>query len=314
MPGIGIITNPHSKLNKRKPHTPQLLGYILGEHGRLEVTQSIEDLERVARKFRDNHIEILAINGGDGTINRTLTAMIAAYGEHPLPKIALLRGGTMNVLASNLGIKGSPPRILYRLCEAYSSDQEVFETRSISSLKVEDSFGFLFADGVACSVLGEFYKKKTGPLGAAWLIIRLIFSTLFKGKLFARLMQAETKSIQMDRQPHPQHQNRPSCTIMAASIERMPFGFKLFPYARQKLAQMQWFSITCEPRNVLWNLPRIIFNTKIQSTSCKVSDVCEWLSIQGPPGYTYSLDGELFAAKNNTITIEPGPSFEFIII
>src|SRR5438128_2499711 len=102
MSGIGIITNPHAKLNKRNPSRTALLGYILGQQGQLEVTNSLEDLSRVACEFRDQRIGILAINGGDGTISRTLTAFIHEYDGLPLPKVVLLRGGTINVLAKNL--------------------------------------------------------------------------------------------------------------------------------------------------------------------------------------------------------------------
>src|SRR4051812_22856783 len=119
MSGIGIITNPHSKLNKRNPARMSLLGYILGAKGQLEVTNTLEDLGRVARDFKEKGVTILAINGGDGTICRTLTAFIKEYGETgtPLPQVALLRGGTINVLANNLRIKGSPEQVLYRLVD-----------------------------------------------------------------------------------------------------------------------------------------------------------------------------------------------------
>ena len=134
MSGIGIITNPHSKLNKRNPQRTALLGYILGEKGRLEVTNNLDDLGRVAREFKSKNIGILAINGGDGTICRTLTAFIQVYGNAPLPKVALLRGGTINVLANNLGIAGSPEQVLYRLVEVYSNEEKDFENEKIETV------------------------------------------------------------------------------------------------------------------------------------------------------------------------------------
>ncbi len=57
----------------------------------------------------------------------------------------------MNVLANNLGIKGTPPRILYRLCESYSGDTP-FETTRVATLQVAGAYGFLFADGAAISL------------------------------------------------------------------------------------------------------------------------------------------------------------------
>ena len=310
MPGIGIITNPHSKLNKRKPETPKLLGYILGEHGRLEVTQSLEDLQKVAERFRDSKIDILAINGGDGTISRTLTAFIKAYGDQPLPKVALLRGGTINVLASNLKIRGTSPKILYRLCEAYSSD-EPLDTKSLATLEVGGHYGFLFADGVACNFLEEFYKNKTGKIGVCWLVTKLVFSTLFKGKLFQRLLRNQRLIV---KPSNSQPRTSMSCTIMAATIERMPFGFKLFPDAFKYQSKMHYFDIFVDPAKVLLRLPWLLLQNKSGNYRDKVSDCCETLTIKSISSYTYSLDGELHQSNQESITLTVGPRVEFIIV
>ncbi len=310
MPGIGIITNPHSKLNKRKPETPKLLGYILGEHGRLEVTQSLEDLQKVAERFRKSQIEILAINGGDGTISRTLTAFMKAYGDQPLPKVALLRGGTMNVLASNLKIRGSSPKILFRLCEAYSSDAPL-PTETLSTLEVEGHYGFLFADGVACNVLEEFYKNKTGKIGVCWLIAKLVFSTLIRGSLFRRLLKRQAIEVSTES---TSTRTSESCTVMAATIERMPFGFKLFPEARQHKNQMHFFDIFCDPNKVLVRLPWLLLQNKVGNYRDKVSAQCESLTIKSVSSYTYSLDGELHQSNKESITVRVGPRVEFIIV
>ena len=61
MAGIGIITNPNSKLNIKKPTRGLLLGYIVGQFGNLEITNSVDDLGRVAQLFKQQSIEILAI-------------------------------------------------------------------------------------------------------------------------------------------------------------------------------------------------------------------------------------------------------------
>ena len=150
MSGIGIITNPHSKLNKRNPARSALLGYILGEKGTLEVTNSLEDIGRVAREFKERRIGLLAINGGDGTICRTLTAFIKEYGTAPMPKVALLRGGTINVLANNLGIRGSPEQILYRLVEAHSTGGELTSRALRSIMRVATSSTICSSSSLKC--------------------------------------------------------------------------------------------------------------------------------------------------------------------
>ena len=115
----------------------------------------------MASDFKEHGIKILAINGGDGTISQTLTAFIKAYDGAPLPKIAILRGGTINVLAENLGIKGSPEQVLYRLIERHSINN-LTVTRKISTICIEGQHGFLFGNGTTAGFLELFTKIKLG--------------------------------------------------------------------------------------------------------------------------------------------------------
>lgn len=311
MSGIGIITNPHSKLNKQKPHRTALLGYILGEHGRIELTESLSELESVARKFKESSVEILAINGGDGTISRTLTAFVKVYGQQLLPKIALLRGGTMNVLASNLGLKGTSASILYRIIEAYSTETPM-TTITLASLEIEDHIGFLFADGIGFNILKKFYKHKSNALGALWLVLRISCSTLWRGQLFRELIVSRPISLEPEPGPKLSHD---SLMVMASTIQRIPFRFKLFPKAGSGLTSgLQFLSIYCKPEDILWYLPRYLFNRREGYSKSMVNFVCERLSIYYNENYTYTVDGELFTAKSNPIQIRSGPKFEFIVV
>lgn len=308
MSGIGIITNPHSKLNKRNPNRPHLLGYILGTQGQLEITNTLQELDDVAQKFFEQGIEILAINGGDGTVARTITAFIKAYGDHPLPKIALLRGGTMNVLATNLNILGRPEKLLYRLVEAYGSSKS-FKTESVTTLDVNGQFGFLFADGIACTVLEKFYENKTGPLGALWLVFRLIFSSIVRGSLAQRILRAHRLNV---RPSDGQEFSTFTCTLMAATIEKMPMGPRLFPKARERANQLQYFYTLTPPEQLTWRLPWLLTPPKIGESAVRVSNCSSSLEIKSERGYTYSLDGELFHSESGEITVRTGPKLEFL--
>jgi len=309
MSGIGIITNPHSKLNKRNPHRPALLGYILGEAGRLEITESLAELPLVAKKFKENNIEILAINGGDGTIARTLSAFINVYKDQPLPKVALLRGGTMNVVAKNLRIKGSPEGILFRLVERYSSGRPL-PTKALTTLRIEDTYGFLYADGVSCAVLEEFYKKKSGALGASWLVMRVFFSALLKGKLAKRLLTSRQVNLTADNLAE---RSFVSSGIMAATIARMPLGPKLFPNTLAGERGFQWFVVKTPPEKLTRDLLKIVWHTGTGERDSKFSQFSESLAIATEAPFTYTLDGEIFQATGRGLELSLGPQIEFVI-
>ncbi|MCB9746601.1 MAG: diacylglycerol kinase, partial [Alphaproteobacteria bacterium] len=74
MGGIGVVTNPRSRRNRKNPQLRQELSYILGERGRLEAPTDLDALRRSLGVFRDREVDIIAINGGDGTAHVVLTA------------------------------------------------------------------------------------------------------------------------------------------------------------------------------------------------------------------------------------------------
>lgn len=313
MAGIGIITNPHSKLNKRDPNRQRLLGYILGEHGKLELTTSLADLARVAENFRDHEISVLAINGGDGTISRTITAFIRAYGNKPLPQVLILRGGTINLLADNLGLRGSPETILVRFIESLSGIRQV-KTEVYRTIRVKEHYGFLFGNGMVANYLEEFYKKKTGPVGAIFMI--------FKAYLWFVFSRARYLALVGERQYHVEINQRAidlgvrtSTTFMASTVERMPLGPRFFPEARSP-GLFQFFSLEVPAHQLVWRLPMAFLMNREGHHFGKLSRLASSLSLetddQSPQ--KYSLDGELFCAQDGKLEISLGPAVTFVVV
>ena len=100
MPGIGVILNPYSRKYKNNPEMAKHMGFIVGDKASCKATEDLADLRRVAEEFKTRDIDILAINGGDGTIHCTLTTFLNVYGNKPLPKIANLFTNTLIVIES----------------------------------------------------------------------------------------------------------------------------------------------------------------------------------------------------------------------
>jgi len=98
-----ILTNPHSNRNRR--HLPRLRAQ-LALHGDIRhiETASLEDLPAAVETLLADGVELLGINGGDGTVHLVLTALLRASAGQPLPALALLPGGTTSMSAR--GING----------------------------------------------------------------------------------------------------------------------------------------------------------------------------------------------------------------
>ena len=310
MAGIGIISNPHSKLNKKNPERHNYLSYIAGKEGFVAVTKSLEDLEKVALDLKESGVKIIAINGGDGTIAHTLTAIIRAWKGAPLPQIALLRGGTINVLAQNLGIHGTPEEILFRLIEGYSRGALTRSTK-IHCMHVEGVYGFLFANGTCANFLEEFYKNKSGKLGSVMLLLKVVFSRFFNKEFFLSIASlAKTEVWNQDKIVLPQHD---SLSTLAATIPRMPLGPKLFPKAGKEGEEIQCISYVCSPDKSLFPVLKDVLLSPNRQTDVKIISSGRSLTIVTSIPVRYSLDGELYP-KCEKVTLELGPEIEFVLI
>jgi diacylglycerol kinase (ATP) len=113
---IGLISNPHSGHNRsrfdavsaRIARSPSICH---------RVTESPGALPPVLAEFAARGIRVLAINGGDGTCSRVIGEVLESGLFDPLPQIVLLPGGTANMNAGDIGIRGSLRQAVSRFAD-----------------------------------------------------------------------------------------------------------------------------------------------------------------------------------------------------
>ncbi len=308
MPGIGIIANPHSKLNKRSPHTLTLMAEAVGHDGVFTVTRDLDHLDETLKAYKDQGISIVGINGGDGTISQIITRMLTLYGSQPLPLLALLRGGTMNLIASQLSINGTPVENIHRLVELVKSGKSL-PTQRLATLKINDIYGFLYADQSSTAILEEFYRKKSGHLGAAWLATKVTASFLTQGPLIQRVI----RSIPLKADFKPAGQiNRRVLGCFAGTITKFPLGFPFLPLARRYPNHFQVTAVTCKATQLLWHMPLILLLQREGRSLGKESFCCREAHFRYEGEAHFTVDGEIYRSRNGEILIEAGPSLRFL--
>ncbi len=314
MPGIGIITNPHSRRNRRNPERMRRLGYMLGQHDTYELTNRIEDIEEVARQFKDSDIDILALNGGDGTNHVTLTTFIEIYGDDPLPRIALLRGGTMNTVSNGIGIRGKPPRLLANLVEKYYTDRP-FETTTRDIIKVTDEkgtrYGFIFGNGIVANFLELYYGTGNPSPTTAALLLAKGMATLpvGGGEITDQLFRPFNASVDMGDLVWPE---RDYTAVLASTVDQIGLGFRPFIRCQEQEQTFHMLGVTAGAIGVAVAFPRLRLGLPVDEDKFP-SAVADRAVFRSSEPISYTVDGDMHIAESGVVTLETGPRLEIII-
>lgn len=112
----GIIRNPFSHRNKAGGSgLPADAARLFGGH--VASPDTPERLVQALRGFAQAGVDIIAVDGGDGTVREVLTALPYAYGDAS-PALAILAAGKTNLIAADVGTTGYGPRGLAGLVRA----------------------------------------------------------------------------------------------------------------------------------------------------------------------------------------------------
>jgi len=307
--GIGVITNPHSRRNRRNPKLAQQLACILGEQGTLEMPHDLAALDKVARLFLEREVEVVAINGGDGTNHRVLSALLRVYGEHPLPIIAMLRGGTMNTAAHGLGITGRPQALLGQLTSLYAGGSPLPLTER-NLVLVDDNAGFIFGNGLVSRFLEAYYEgSEPSPAKAAWLLTKAVGSALIQGPFVRHLTAPIHAEVHLDGHLWP---TLPWTTIGVATVDDIGLGFRPFHEVVQHPGTLQAVGFGCSPMRFAKALPSAYWGRPIDDPAI-ISGLGTELVISAEGPQSYMIDGD-FHHGGQRIHVRLGPRVRLVTL
>jgi diacylglycerol kinase (ATP) len=308
VPGIGVITNPRSRVNKRDPGKMRQLGYLLGSHGAPYATKSLDDLYRAAEEFKAAGIDILGINGGDGTIHVTVTAFAQVYGDAPLPKIAILPGGTLNTIAAGVGIRGKPQDMLYEVIDRYHQGEEL-KVVERNVLQIGDKYGFIFGNGLIANFLEAYYATgRPSPIMGAKVLARAIGSALIRGKFIKRLFRRWVGQVTVDGETWARAD---FATVAAATVAEIGLGFAPFYRCEEKPGHFALLGIHAAPFGVILELPRIRRARPMRRDKC-ISQVARRVVMASDEPFSYTIDGDLYSGARELV-LATGPRLQLVV-
>lgn len=310
---VGILVNCAAQFHRRNPCAAGEMARMTDSWGGIGILvncPSIESLPRIARDFRRQGIEILAVSGGDGTLSHAVTAFANVYGDQPLPKIALLRGGTMNTVANACGVsRGRPAQILGRILHAYVSGRPMPVTIR-RTMRINGQCGFLFGMGAAYKFLDAYYSEGRPfptPWTAAKILGRSILSALTHGPYVRRLTDPVEADVTVDGVPWPR---KKYFGVAAGTIDQMGFGFRPFHRVRESVDHFQINGYACTPSQFVTQLLRARRGQAMRYTT---SALAVESMISSPDGRVcYTIDGELYESSG-PVTITCGPKVRIVV-
>jgi diacylglycerol kinase (ATP) len=299
---IGVVLNPNAMGVKRRRGLRGRLDAIAGRIGEVVETRTPDELRQVIAHFQAAGANPIATCGGDGTNLSTITEVVRAWGKTPLPTIAILRGGTVNTIAENLGIHGEPDAIFERLV-AWARRGEEVPSRGQDLLSVNGLYGFLFASLMGARFLEAYYGGlRPGPAWATVLAARTIASSLVKGPFSRWLFSPVEMTLTVDGK-RPDGISRPRL-LLASTVPDVGIGMKVTWQAGRQPGRFNLIASELSTTRMALQVDKVLAGKPL-SGGPHLDVLAQTARIEFAQPQTYTLDGDLF--RETVIDIAVGP-------
>jgi diacylglycerol kinase family enzyme len=273
-----------------------------------------EALALLARK----EVDLLAVNGGDGTLQRTLSEILGHGRFAQPPLIAPLRGGRTNMNALDIGSQRNPVAALESLLHAVRNGgiQDRLVDRAVLRVGIEGEaavhYGMCMGVGLICRAVELTHRlfpegRAQGVFGSA-VVIGTLISRLMSGSRDG-ILQPDAMQIRLDGQPL---QSENFLLVVATTLERL--FLKIRPFWGREAGEVRVTAIAGDAIRPLLAVPGILYGRppasitpEVGYTSRNVNDIELRLNCG------MVLDGEMFAPEpGRVVRISLDRRVEFI--
>jgi hypothetical protein len=167
---VALLSNPKSTGNRQL--LPRVRSHCANHPDIFHYeVESVEQIGRAMQMIAHVKPTVIVINGGDGTVQTTLTELYQGdYFKDAVPPVAVLPNGKTNLIALDLGIRGDPIKALDRIVEiAKTGIERHVVARELIALSDGEATSrpvlgmFLGGAGLADSIL--YCRNRIYPLG-----------------------------------------------------------------------------------------------------------------------------------------------------
>lgn len=142
-------------------------------------TADMQQAELALKKFASQNVNILAVYGGDGTLDAMLGLMRRQRIFESEPRILLLRGGTTNMTYRDAGFQGRPDQALKAVAQSAAVHTAQRPVMKIQHEGAPDLKGFFFGLGGVPRAIEATRKQlhtkgMIGPMSEALMVSSLL--------------------------------------------------------------------------------------------------------------------------------------------
>ena len=234
MSKIGIISNLHSHRNRRG--MAGLREMIAGQSDVLHAEiEEIAAMPEILADFARREVAWIVVNGGDGTVQAVMTALLNNADSAAPPSLAVLSSGRTNLIAHNIGLKGPPLDGLARLL-ARRRGGGPLEGVSRPVLSLDLGFGDPRVHGMFLGSAAFYRGTMMGrgsfhPVGAQGsVVVGLSLGLVVLRALLGRpggILQGDAMTLVYDGEPGAAHE-RDYFLILATTLDHLILGLTPF--------------------------------------------------------------------------------------
>lgn len=294
---IGIISNPRSYANLSGTAGLGAIAAALPH----AAPESREALRAALADFAAREIDLLVVNGGDGTLREVLSALPKAWPGRP-PAIAPLAAGRTNLAARTLGQTGKGRAALEKLLAAAQEDRlrwderPVIEVTRLGAPPAEPLRGLLFGAAAFTEATRLSNRSLHRPnisnnvIVAATAVLMAVRALTGSGAQGRALRNGTAMRVTPDNGPE---RAEPRFILLATTLDRLMLG--LWPFWGEGPGALRWLDVAAPPTRLRSGLLSVLRRRPPNLPGWRSGRAARLrIGLDQP----FVLDGELF---------EPGP-------
>ncbi len=286
----------------------------------LQVTDSVDDIDRVVQNCWRDDVDLVLLTTGDGGLHRYLSSFVNTYrrlrradgSEKSLPLFATLRSGTANVMTGVLGGRGKPHHAVERL---FALIERVRQRDDLPRIRqkllavsdgIQQRFGFMAGSGGIYNFFQEYYRgRRYNLFKFAKIFSRAVVSLFGGGGYLDRLLSGINARLRLD-----EHRARLSHwkVLVVSAIDARVVFFRAFRAGRDP-ERVHVKGGSPSRLAIIRNLPNLLFNRAWKGRQL-LDQTVRRVKLEAEREFGYTIDGELYHAR--ALEISAGPVVEFV--